>query len=222
MFERRLKIFLAFLITVSSILLLRAFHEQVVARASWRERAREKESRQITTPTTRGRILDCMGRELAVDLPCVDACVDFRAILVEPERAWLRERATERIAANRRDEFRHSNASGKEKIRAEEEQIVRDQIQNMWETLEPMLPRLPEARSWPAAGKGFDLTLPVPRKGVPYCVIWYVPDDPVATRRGKLRMGCYNFFLDHHMPALARRFVNWAELHYIPSSEIKE
>jgi hypothetical protein len=90
-------------------------------------------------------------------------------------------------------------------------------------TLDRMLHDRFEARSGAAAGKGFDLTLPVPRKNVPYCVIWHVPDmDPMATRWGKLRWGCYNFFLDHHMPGLARRFVNCAELHYIPSSEIKE
>ena len=99
---------------------------------------------------------------------------------------------------------------------------VRSTIPN-YQTLGPMLPVLFEAQSWPARGECFRLTLPVPRKDVLYCVIWYVPDFvPPAMRFGRLRWGCYNFLIAHHMPRLARRFVNWGELHYIPSSEIKE
>ena len=55
MFERRLKIFLTFLICFSAILLLRAAWVQVADRKTWQDEAIKKVSRQITTPTTRGR-----------------------------------------------------------------------------------------------------------------------------------------------------------------------
>ncbi len=36
-----------------------------------------------TTDTSRGKIRDCKGLVLAEDEPCVDACVDYRAIVLE-------------------------------------------------------------------------------------------------------------------------------------------
>ena len=135
MFERRLKIFLTLLIVCTGILILRAMQVQIWERRDWQLRAANKLSRLITIPTTRGRILDCTGRELAVDQPCVDACVDFRVITAEPDAAWLKERVTERIAASRRDEFRRANSAGKDQIRKEEAQAIRRQIAGMWETL---------------------------------------------------------------------------------------
>jgi penicillin-binding protein 2 len=127
--------FLGFLIVFTGVLLLRAAQVQVVQKAHWREEAVRKVARQITTPTTRGPILDIKGRELAVDQPCVDACVDFRVITAEPDAAWLADRATRRIAANRRDEFRRADPSRRRQIQKEEEAVIRRQIQSMWELL---------------------------------------------------------------------------------------
>ena len=42
-----------------------------------------------------------------------------------------------------------------------------------------------------------------------------------ATRWERFRMGCYNFFDAHDMPGLAKRFEATPELHYIPSTELK-
>ena len=67
MFERRLKIFLTLLIVCTGILILRAMQVQIWERRDWQLRAANKLSRLITIPTTRGRILECTGRELAVD-----------------------------------------------------------------------------------------------------------------------------------------------------------
>ena len=60
MFERRLKFFLVFLIAFTAVLLLRAMQVQVMQKRHWQEEALKKISRQITTPTTRGRILDAI------------------------------------------------------------------------------------------------------------------------------------------------------------------
>ena len=97
MFERRLKISLGILLSVMGILLLRAFHLQVISRAAWVKAAEDFKRKPIYVETTRGRILDFNGHELAVDEACMDACVDYRAITRDPE--WIKTLALKRAAA---------------------------------------------------------------------------------------------------------------------------
>jgi hypothetical protein len=74
-----------------------------------------------------------------------------------------------------------------------------------------------------AAGTSFTFTLSAPPKGAPYYVEWSFHETPrVSTRWGRFRTGCCNFFIDHGMPRLARRFAPTPETHYIPSTEFKE
>ena len=47
--------------------------------------------------TTRGRILDNKGQELAVDEACMDACVDYRAITRDAD--WINAIALKRATA---------------------------------------------------------------------------------------------------------------------------
>ncbi len=96
MFERRLKISLGVLLGVMSILLLRAFHLQVVTRGQWVKAADDFKKKAIYVETTRGRILDNKGQELAVDEACMDACVDYRAITRDP--VWINAIALKRAA----------------------------------------------------------------------------------------------------------------------------
>jgi penicillin-binding protein 2 len=97
-FERRLKICLGILLSVMSILLLRAFHLQVITRASWVDLAEEFKKKATYLETTRGRILDMKGHELAVDEACMDACVDYRAIT--RDAAWMRSIARSRATSD--------------------------------------------------------------------------------------------------------------------------
>jgi hypothetical protein len=99
---------------------------------------------------------------------------------------------------------------------------VRARIPN-YQTLLATGGRRFEARTSTPRGECFRFTLPVPRKEVPYCVIWWVPDfmDP-AWRYGRVRWACYNFLIAHHMPRLAQNLVPYEKLHYIPSTEIKQ
>ena len=85
MFQRRLKIVLVMLLVFSGLLLLRALQLQVVGKTDWAERAAKTSERPTLMETTRGRILDYKGREVAVDVPCIDLCVDYRAIVPEAE-----------------------------------------------------------------------------------------------------------------------------------------
>src|SRR5688500_1066304 len=98
MFERRLKICLGIVLGVMSILLLRAFHLQVLTRSTWVRAAEDFKKKENYLEATRGRILDAKGHELAVDDACMDACVDYRAITRDEK--WIRAVARERAAAD--------------------------------------------------------------------------------------------------------------------------
>src|SRR5918999_435193 len=97
MFERRLKIFLALLCAVTVVLTLRAGQVQVVQAEKWQKAAAETMKRSQLVDTTRGAILDVKGRVLARDEACVNACVDYRAIVEPPNDGWLSEKAAERL-----------------------------------------------------------------------------------------------------------------------------
>jgi penicillin-binding protein 2 len=122
MFERRLKIFLIMLIAMTCVLTMRAFQLQVLGRAQWRDRAADLMKRSQMIETTRGRILDIKGRPIAVDRPCIDACVDYRAIVQSPDLHWLKRVARRRLAAR---------GLGREMLDQEIEQVRAD-LKIMW------------------------------------------------------------------------------------------
>src|SRR5256885_5931777 len=136
MFERRLKIFLALLIAFTLLFLGRAFQVQLVGHHYWTVEADKATSDVDYLPTIRGRILDFKGRELAIDQPCIDACVDYRAIpLPGPDPEWLREQARQRVLDVRGDEYRRSTNTRRRQMLDEDTAALKDQVRQMWETL---------------------------------------------------------------------------------------
>src|SRR5437667_9413294 len=95
MFERRLKIFLGLMIAVTAGIVLRAGYLQIIGGEYWRKKAEESSRRSVTIETERGRITDFRGRILAADEPCLDAAVDYRAIVRDGE--WMQEIARGRV-----------------------------------------------------------------------------------------------------------------------------
>ena len=83
------------------LLLLRAGWLQIVQGADLQRHAIDSARRPSSLETFRGRILDFRGREVAVDAPCIDAAVDYRAIDLEPKESqeWLRLQARARLVA---------------------------------------------------------------------------------------------------------------------------
>jgi len=134
MFERRLKTLFALLTFVALVLIVRAFGVQVMGRAHWEEEAKSAMEDQTTVPTTRGRILDVKGRELAVDVPCIDLAVDYRAILLEPEPKWTRNLSRERLKKRDENFSKLSRTKRSELIDAEIE-VVKREIEAMWRAL---------------------------------------------------------------------------------------
>jgi penicillin-binding protein 2 len=133
MFERRLKILLAVMFGLTALLLARAVQVQLAQGADWRQRAADAMRRSMTTETTRGRIVDRNGRELAVDEPCTDAAVDYRAIVRDEQ--WIKEVALARLGARPEVDYRRADKARKVRLLEEEMQAVRTHLDQMWETL---------------------------------------------------------------------------------------
>src|SRR4051794_28703639 len=97
MFERRLKIFLGVLALLTLVLLVRAGQVQLAEHDLWVSRAEEAMKRSQLIETVRGSILDRHDKVLARDMPCVDVCVDYRAIVTPPNEKWVLEKAEQRL-----------------------------------------------------------------------------------------------------------------------------
>lgn len=138
MFERRLKFFLAFLSVFALVLLVRAGQVQVVEHDQWSKAAAESMKRSQLLDTVRGRILDRNGKVMAVDQPCVDVCVDYRAITEPPDPKWLLEKGEQRAKLKLGDEWANTSRAKKKELAAAEAPAVRTDINQMWADLAKM------------------------------------------------------------------------------------
>jgi len=133
MFERRLKIFLALLFVMTTVLLVRAAQLQVFSKSEWQKQAETLGHRRHLIETTRGTIVDVHGREIAIDEPCIDACVDYGAIAKDP--IWVKNLALKRMATTQPGAFRRANEVARAAmLKSAEEQVDRD-IDAMWSAL---------------------------------------------------------------------------------------
>jgi penicillin-binding protein 2 len=135
MFERRLKILIVLLTVLVGVLLLRAAQLQVFEQAYWRDQAREIQQKDRPLETSRGTIVDRKGQELAVDRPCVDACVDYRAIIYPADEKWLASVAAERVKGRLGDAWSRTPKKAREALKKEETPAVQRDVNAMWEKL---------------------------------------------------------------------------------------
>ena len=135
MFERRLKIFLFGLSAGVLVLMFRCLQLQMVQRKYWSKEAADALKKVEYIETTRGTIRDCRGRELAVDRPCVDACVDYRAIEFPPNEKWVREIAAKRLATRMGDGWGRTPKKLRAGMIDVEAKIVVKDIEKMWDKL---------------------------------------------------------------------------------------
>jgi penicillin-binding protein 2 len=140
MYERRLKIFLILLFLVTTVIALRAAHIQIIQHDHWNEAAKEAMKRESYVETTRGRIVDFRGEELAVDLPCMDIAVDYRVIPAEPDKRWVAEKARQRLRHREGAAYTNADRATRKKMFEEEAAAVRADIENMWKRLGEFLP----------------------------------------------------------------------------------
>jgi penicillin-binding protein 2 len=138
MFERRLKIFLAVLLLVTLTLVLRAAQLQVLEHRKWEEQAQDMSKRSAQVETRRGMIRDYKGVVLAMDEPCVDVCVDYRALAPELDKDWVREVARSRLKDRLGSLYADATLDRKNAMIAGEIEQVRVQLRDL-------LPRLAKA-----------------------------------------------------------------------------
>ncbi len=138
MYQRRLKIFLLFLLLFTIALMVRAAQMQVVDHSTWVAAAAELLKTAQITQTTRGRILDFTGKTvLAEDVPCTDACVDYRAIVNPPDPKWVSDIAAARLLKKFGSDI---PADAKKTLTEQEIQAVQADIESMWSALAAMAP----------------------------------------------------------------------------------
>jgi len=135
MFDRRLKIFLIVVFGITLVLMARALQIQVVQHADWVERGKKVLIRPQLVETVRGRILDVKGRVLAEDVPCIDAMVDYRAVLHDPDEKWLREIAGIRLGRRLGDDYTKAGRSKRDAMAKPEMLVVKKDLALMWHTL---------------------------------------------------------------------------------------
>jgi len=114
MFERRLKIFLGFLIGVTLVLLFRAAHLQLANGDYWRKQASEAVRRRTLVEPVRGKIVDFKNNTLAEDVACIDAAVDYRAI--DLDEKWLKEQALSRLTTRYGPNYRRADKPTRDKM----------------------------------------------------------------------------------------------------------
>jgi penicillin-binding protein 2 len=142
MFERRLKILLFLFLLAAGALALRAAQIQIIQRNTWRDQAVEIMKRAELIETTRGTIFDCKGVPLAFDAPCVDAGVDYRAILDPPDPDWIEKIATQNLKDRLGKDISHS--PNWQTLREDECDKLRGAIADMWTELAIVGDKSPE------------------------------------------------------------------------------
>jgi cell division protein FtsI/penicillin-binding protein 2 len=146
MFERRVKIILLILLIITGCLALRAAQIQILDHEKWRAAAADIMKRDEFVETTRGTIFDRKNRPIAIDSPCIDASVDYRAITEEPDPDWIRQHAVKNLKDRLGDEFRGLKKSSAEYQAAvdDECEVIRGDIAAMWQELSAVSGKTPE------------------------------------------------------------------------------
>lgn len=94
LFRRLFIIFAAFLL-LSAGLAVRLFHLQVSQAQKWEDEAKVFVHRHRILETHRGEIVDRQGERLALDKPCYDLAIDYRAMNLDDR--WLTRQAIRRM-----------------------------------------------------------------------------------------------------------------------------
>ncbi|HEX8524380.1 MAG TPA: penicillin-binding transpeptidase domain-containing protein [Tepidisphaeraceae bacterium] len=133
MFERRLRILLYTLFLVACGLLARAFQLQVFAHDDWQKQAEGLGHRRHLIETVRGSIKDLHGVEIAVDQPCIDACVEYGAIAKDAD--WMKALALKRLAVSQPGVYRRAHEAARAELLSGAVAKISQDIDHMFEAL---------------------------------------------------------------------------------------
>ncbi len=132
MFERRLKIVLVILATMICVLMGRAAQVQILNRAYWKAEAASAMRRTHLVASTRGAIRDRYNNVLAIDKPCIDACVEYPALTHPPDPEFIKRKANERLLNRMGDSYLKLPKPQLQQLREQEMNAVKADIDRMW------------------------------------------------------------------------------------------
>ncbi len=138
MFERRIKVVLLILFAVTGVLLMRATYLQLLNGSYWASRASEMEKKKQWIETIRGRIVDFKGRVVAEDVPGTDVQVDYRAVIRPADPRWVAEKSSQRLRRRMGGAYQKLPLSERKRLRDDEMEQVRADVDAMWERLAEM------------------------------------------------------------------------------------
>lgn len=98
----------------------------------WVEQAERRLEQVELVETSRGRILDYKGRELAVDAPCVDAVVDYRVIRQPVDEKWVKDVARGRLRRKLGEDYLKAPRDQQKRLIEQQMTQVRADIDQMW------------------------------------------------------------------------------------------
>jgi len=145
MFERRLKVVLIILAAMICVLVGRAAQVQIVNKEYWQQEAASAMRRSHLVDSTRGAIRDRNNKILALDEPCIDACIDYPALTHPPDPAWLKDKATDTIRHRLGDDV-YKKTSKKQLAEMRDQEIAKLQanIDAMWDKLAKLSSKSPD------------------------------------------------------------------------------
>jgi penicillin-binding protein 2 len=133
MFQRRLRILVLILAMVSLAVVVRASRLQLSQGQEWKDKAQANITEVTPLPASRGRILDIKNNVLAVDEPCIDVAVAFRAIQDPVDTKWLDDRASRLARAS--PEWRQLDRRGRVELIGEMRMKTLGDLEAMWDLL---------------------------------------------------------------------------------------
>src|SRR5689334_11538555 len=95
MYVRRLIFLFVCIVGAVTLMAARLFHLQVTQVETWRRHVAVFSNRHYIIEPTRGSILDAKGRPLALDVPCYDLAIDYRAMIGDEK--WITQLAIVRM-----------------------------------------------------------------------------------------------------------------------------
>jgi cell division protein FtsI/penicillin-binding protein 2 len=102
---------------------------------NWQQQAVESMKRPRLIETTRGTIFDHKSIPIALDEACIDAAVDFRAVVEPPDPVWVKEQAIARVRRELGDAYGKTAAEQRKRRIDDAVKAVEHDLGEMWTAL---------------------------------------------------------------------------------------
>lgn len=116
-------------------LFARAVQIQIFQKDQWEKEVQERHITEGQLQTSRGRILDVKGREMAINAACIDAVIDYRVITRPADEKWITEYARSCLLRDLGNAYKNAPPDQRKQLLAEQVAQVHTDIEQMWHDL---------------------------------------------------------------------------------------